>query len=156
MSRREKIQLTEEEISAFIRSSKTMILVSNGRKGFPHPMPMWFAVDEDDQILMTTFRKSQKVLNIKKDPKVALLVEAGVAYQELKSVLILAEAEIIDQPEYTAEVMSKISIFRGDAAADQEDLVLQGSKRAAPKRVVIRFKPVSVVSWNHAKLQGVY
>ena len=37
-------------------------------------MPMWFAVDEDDQILMTTFRKSQKVLNIQKDRKVALLV----------------------------------------------------------------------------------
>jgi nitroimidazol reductase NimA-like FMN-containing flavoprotein (pyridoxamine 5'-phosphate oxidase superfamily) len=156
MSRREQIQLSEEDISSFIRSAKTMILVSNGRNGFPHPMPMWFAVDEEERILMTTFRKSQKVLNIQKDPKVALLVESGVAYQELKSVLILAEAEIIDDPQYTAEAMSRISIFRGDAQAEQKDLVLQGSLRQAPKRVVMRFKPVSVMSWDHGKLQGVY
>lgn len=156
MSRREQIQMTEQELSTFIRSAKTMILVSNGRNGFPHPMPMWFAVDEDDQILMTTFRKSQKVLNLKKNPKVALLVESGVAYQELKSVLILAEAEIVDEPEYTAETMSMISIFRGDANADQKDMVFQGSLRAAPKRVVMRFKPVRVMSWDHSKLQGAY
>lgn len=156
MSRREQIQLAEEDIWAYIRSARTMILVSNGRKGFPHPMPMWFALDEDDQILMTTFRKSQKVLNIKKNPKVALLVESGDAYQELKSVLILAEAEIVDQLEYTAETMTKISIFRGDARADQKEMVKQGSMGQAPKRVVIRFKPVSVVSWDHAKLHGVH
>ena len=156
MSRREQIQLSEEDISSFIRSAKTMILVSNGRNGFPHPMPMWFAVDEEERILMTTFRKSQKILNMQKDPKVALLVESGVAYQELKSVLIRAEAEIIDDPEYTAEVMSRVSIFRGDARAEQKDLVLQGSLRQAPKRVVMRFKPLSVVSWDHGKLQGVY
>ena len=156
MSRREQIKLTEEEISSYIRSARTIILVSNGRKGFPHPMPMWFAVDEDDQIVMTTFRKSQKILNIKKNPKVALLVESGSAYEELKSVLILAEAEIVDQLEYTAETMSKISIFRGDARADQKDVVQQGAVGQAPKRVVIRFNPVSVVSWDHAKLHGVH
>jgi|TARA_Y100000310_G_scaffold344877_2_gene460214 nitroimidazol reductase NimA-like FMN-containing flavoprotein (pyridoxamine 5'-phosphate oxidase superfamily) len=156
MSRREQIKLSEEDISAYIRSARTMILVSNGRKGFPHPMPMWFAVDEDDQIVMTTFRKSQKVLNIKKDSKVALLVESGNAYEELKSVLILAEAEIVDELEYTAEVMSRVSIFRGDARADQKDAVRQGSMGQAPKRVVIRFRPVSVMSWDHAKLHGVH
>ena len=156
MSRREQIQLTSDEISTFVRSARTMILVTNGKNGFPHAMPMWFGIDEDDRILMTTFRKSQKVLNIKRDPKVTLLVESGIAYEELKSVLILAEAEIVDEPDYTAEAMSQISIFRGDARADQKDMVLQGSLRQAPKRVVIRFKPVSVISWNHAKLMGVH
>jgi hypothetical protein len=68
----------------------------------------------------------------------------------------LAEAEIVDQLEYTAETMSKISIFRGDARADQKDVVQQGAMGQAPKRVVIRFNPVSVVSWDHAKLHGVH
>ena len=156
MSRREQIQLTDEEIASYVRSARTMILVTNGKNGFPHAMPMWFGLDEDDQILMTTFRKSQKVLNIKRDPKVTLLVESGIAYEELKSVLILAEAEIVDEPDYTAEAMSQISIFRGDARADQKDMVMKGSLGQAPKRVVIRFKPSSVISWDHAKLMGVH
>ncbi len=156
MSRREQIKLTSDEIASYVRSARTMILVTNGKNGFPHAMPMWFGIDEDDQILMTTFRKSQKVLNIKRDSKVTLLVESGIAYEKLKSVLILAEAEIVDEQDYTAETMSQISIFRGDARADQKDMVLQGSLGQAPKRVVIRFKPISVMSWDHAKLMGVH
>ena len=56
-SRRETIQLSEAEIREFLRSSRTMILVSNGPGGYPHPMPMWFTIDDDGAVRMTTFRK---------------------------------------------------------------------------------------------------
>lgn len=156
MSRRDQIVMTPEEIDAFLRAAKTVILVSNGRAGYPHPMPMWFALDDDGSILMTTFRKSQKVLNLNRDSKVALLVEAGVAYQELKSVLILADAEIVDDPDVTAATMARISTFRGDAEPGREALIAGASNVQASKRVVIRCKPKRVMSWDHAKLGGVY
>ena len=83
--------------------------------------------------------------------------ESGDAYQELKSVLIRAEAEIVDELEYTAETMSRVSIFRGDARADQQDSVKQGAMGGqAAKRGRASFQPVSVVSWDHTKLGGVY
>jgi len=156
MSRRDKIRMTDEEISDFLRSSRTMILVSNGKNGYPHPMPMWFAVDDDNTVHMTTFRKSQKVSNLRNDPRVSLLVEAGKKYQELKSLLIYTEAEIIDDIEVTTDVMFKMSLHRGDVTADQEDAVKKGLRKTAEKRVVMKFNPGKVVSWDHSKLGGVY
>ena len=40
---------------------KTLIIVSNGHNGYPHPMPMWFDRDHDGCLYCTTFGKSQKV-----------------------------------------------------------------------------------------------
>ena len=77
MSRRDQINLNQAEITDFLKNSRTIILVSNGKNGYPHPMPMWYAVGDDNTIYMTTFRKSQKINNLRKDPKCALLVESG-------------------------------------------------------------------------------
>ncbi len=156
MSRRDKIRMTNEEISGFMRSSKTMICVSNGKSGHPHPMPMWFAVDDDNTVYMTTFRKSQKINNLMNDPRVSLLVESGETYQELKSFLIYTQAEIIDDIDTTVDVMFRISLHRGEATLDQEEAVKKNLYQTAGKRVVMKFPPGKIVSWDHSKLGGVY
>ena len=63
-----------------------MILCSIGATGVPHPMPMWFGIEPDGAIVMTTFTKSQKIRNLERDPRVSLLVEAGEEYAELQGV----------------------------------------------------------------------
>ena len=157
MSRRDQIKLSDEEIAEYLHSSRTIILVSNGKNGFPHPMPMWYLQDEDGRILMTTFRKSQKTFNLKRDPRVALLVESGDNYAELKSVLIEATAEIIDDLETTIDTMFKLSVHRGEATADQEEAMKDALRNGVgKKRLVIRFHPESIMSWDHNKLAGVY
>jgi len=156
MSRRNQINMSESEIKQFIQSSRTMILVTNGKNGFPHPMPMWFGLDEQEDIVMTTFRKSQKVLNIKRDPKVTLLVETGDQYTELKSVLMYANARIIDDLTATTEALLAVSRFRGEVSGASEAAARQGMEKTASKRVVIRFDNVDIVSWDHSKLGGTY
>ena len=69
-SRRDLIRMSDEELREFLRSSKTITINSIGPGGYPHPMPMWFAVDADGTVRMTTFRRSQKVLNIAREPRV--------------------------------------------------------------------------------------
>lgn len=156
MSRRDQIRLTDEEITDYLKSSRTMILVSNGKDGYPHPMPMWYWVDDEGIVYMTTFRKSQKINNIKRDPRVSLLVESGDAYQELKGLVIYSDAEIIDDIEYTAEIMFNLSVARGDAQSGQQEMIHDAMKKTAEKRVVMKFKPNRIVSWDHSKLGGVY
>ena len=156
MSRRQQIQMTKSEADQFLLNSRTMILVSNGKDGFPHPMPMWFALDDEGRILMTTFRKSQKTLNLQRDPRVSLLLESGESYAELKSVLIYARAEIIDDEQFTIDTMFHLTVSRGDAQKDQESVIKPRLKRQASKRVVFRFTPEKTVSWDHSKLAGVY
>ena len=68
-SRRNNIELSDAEIREFLASRKTLIIVSNGKDGYPHPMPMWFYVDDEGCLYCTTFGKSQKVFNWRRDPK---------------------------------------------------------------------------------------
>lgn len=156
MSRRDKIKMTIDEIGAFLRSSRTIILVSNGKDGFPHPMPMWYAVDDDNVITMTTFRKSQKITNLRKDPRVSLLVESGDAYQQLKSAVIYTEVELLDGVEATRDILFNISVQRGDLDADAGEDIREGMMNTASKRIGMRFTPDKIVSWDHGKLAGVY
>ena len=73
MSRRDQIRMTDAERRDFIASAQTVIINSIGQDGVPHPMPMWFGIEEDGAIVMTTFRKSQKVQNLTRDPRVQRL-----------------------------------------------------------------------------------
>ena len=156
MSRRGLITMDDAEVDAFLRSNKTMILVSNGHNGHPHPMPMWFGIEDGGTIVMTTFRKSQKVKNIRNDPRVTLLVEAGLEYSELKSVMIYANAEVIDDLTETTNVMLGLAKGRGEVSDAQMEAARANMEKTASKRVVLRMTPTTVVSWDHSKLGGKY
>jgi len=155
-SRRDLIRMSEEEVRSFLRSHKTMTINSNGPGGYPHPMPMWFAVDEDGTVRMTTFRKSQKVLNLRRDPRVSLLVEAGEAYNELRGVVVYGKAEVVDDLEVVKAILRRISgvgNLADPAAQKGADTVIAGT---AAKRVAILIRPEKIVSWDHRKLGGTY
>ena len=156
MSRRDKILMTADEISDFLRESRTIILVSNGKDGYPHPMPMWYAVDDDNVIVMTTFRKSQKINNLRRDPRVSLLVESGNVYQELKSVLIYTDVELVEDVEQTRDILFRISVQRGDLQEDAGESIREGMLATAAKRIGMKFTPEKIITWDHSKLGGVY
>jgi hypothetical protein len=118
-------------------------------------MPMWFTVADDGAIWMTTFRKSQKVQNLRRDPRVSLLVESGEVYSELAGVVLYGDAEIIDDIDVVTRILGTASgAPSGDAAARPE--VQEVMRKNAAKRVCLRVKPERVVSWDHKKLGGVY
>lgn len=155
-SRRELIQMTPEETKEFLETQKTLIIVSNGKDGFPHPMPMWFAVDDQGRLSVTTFSKAQKVVNFQRDNKASLLVEDGEEYEALRSVMIKATAEVVDDFDTVVDTLVKISTKGLPPEQQNLDAVREGVKGTAKKRVVIRFTPIETLTWNHAKLGGKY
>tara|TARA_A100001037_G_scaffold298102_1_gene321243 strand:+ start:8131 stop:8604 length:474 start_codon:yes stop_codon:yes gene_type:complete len=155
-SRRELIALSPEEIQEFLEAQKTLIIVSNGRDGYPHPMPMWYYADPDGCLYCTTFKKAQKVFNWQRDAKASLLVESGEEYAELKSVLIYATAEIIDDIDEVCEALVNIGSKGRTLSADERQAMKGGMTKTAEKRVLLRFTPQRYVSWDHAKLGGKY
>ncbi len=154
--RRLQIQMTPEEIRVYLRNSNRLIAVSNGLDGYPHPMPLNFVLDDRDHYLATTFRKSQKVKNFERDPKAALLVESGTLYHELKSVLAYATTDIITDTEQVLEILDAIAAKEAGGDAAKAERLREHARHTAPKRVALRFKPESYVSWDHAKLNGAY
>lgn len=146
--------MSAEEIRAYLRSQPRLIVVSNGPAGYPHPVPMNFALDEHDRPLILTFRKSQKVRNFERDPRAALLVESGLVYHELKSVMIYATAEIIDdRAEFEAARASFAEKVQTRVITAEEQAQVQATMA---KRVIVRFTPQRYISWDHSKLQGRY
>ena len=155
-SRREIIRLTDEEKRDYVVSQKTLIIVGNGRDGYPHPMPMWFYMDDDGNFYCTTFRKSQKVLNFRRDPKASLLIERGHDYAELKSLVVYARCEVIDDFDTVCDTLVKINTKGRDVSEEEAAQLLGAVSKTAEKRVVLKFIPEREVSWDHAKLSGQY
>jgi nitroimidazol reductase NimA-like FMN-containing flavoprotein (pyridoxamine 5'-phosphate oxidase superfamily) len=157
MSRRGLIKMSDQEVRNYLDAAKTMILTSNGSGGFPHPMPMWFAIDPDGTVRMTTFRASQKVKNLKRDPRVSLLVESGEEYSELMGVVLYGHARLVDDIDVVTQTLIACST-RGQPPLTPEAREGMGKVMAktAAKRVGILIKPERVVSWDHRKLGGTY
>ncbi len=152
MNRRAEIAMTSEEQSAFLAAAKTLVLSSVDSKGYPHSVAMWFAL-VDGVVHMTTFRKSQKVLNIRRNPKVSLLAESGATYAELRGLMIRGNAEILDDVNLCTDILADIqSRYYGSNDPSVREIL----RRQAAKRVAIRVPPERVTSWDHSKLGGVY
>jgi nitroimidazol reductase NimA-like FMN-containing flavoprotein (pyridoxamine 5'-phosphate oxidase superfamily) len=154
-SRRELIRMTPEEVRAYLLSQRRIILVTNGADGMPHPVPMNYGLDDEGRIVITSFRKSQKVMNLERDPRATLLVESGETYADLKSVMTYADAEILTDPGEIAAGMARINAdeqLAGSLSAEMSDQV----RASIAKRVLLRFTPFRTVSWDHGKLGAFY
>jgi PPOX class probable F420-dependent enzyme len=153
-SRRAQIALTDEERAQMLEDSWTLQVASIGPKGFPHLVAMWYVLDEEGRIVFTTFRKSQKILNLQRNPKMTVMLESGRQYSELRGLVIEGEVEIVDEPEFTAQVMAKVGQkYNGiPARTDTSEAAL----KVASKRVVVRLNPLDEYSWDHTKLGGRY
>ena len=77
MNRRDAIALTPTEQNSYIANARTLTLCTHGPSGYPHAVAMWYAVDDDGTVWMSTYRKSQKAVNVRRNPKVALHIESG-------------------------------------------------------------------------------
>ena len=150
MNRRRQIQLTPEEQAEFLRERRKAALATVGKDGFPHVVAMNFLA-RDGAFFMTSYGKAQKVLNIRRNPKVALMAETGNNYAELRGVMIRGECEIIEGADAVREVFAAMAEARG-APAERP----RGSTDSAPKRVVLKLTPEKVTSWDHRKLRGAY
>jgi PPOX class probable F420-dependent enzyme len=153
MSRRDQIRMTDAEARAFLEAGRDLQVGSINADGTPHLVTMWYELDDDD-ICFWTYGKSQKVVNLRRDPRLSVLVATGEVYEELRGVSILGHAELIETlPEVTAFGLHLFGKYWGPA---EDELVRAGVEAQAAKRVVIRVKADRTVTWDHAKLAGTY
>src|SRR5215469_9472792 len=150
MNLRRQIQLSPEEQAAFFREQRKAALATLDQHGFPHIVARNYFT-KDGAFYMTSYGKAQKVVNIRRNPKVALMVEAGDDYAELRGVMIRGRCEIL---EGEAAVRAA---FEGRAVAQTNPApVNPGAVASASKRVVLKIVPEKIVSWDHRKLGGRY
>jgi PPOX class probable F420-dependent enzyme len=153
VSRRDQIKLTAEEQAAFLQERRVVICATNGVRGWPHLMPLWYVIREGN-LWAWTYAKSQKVRNLERDPRATLQIEAGDSYDQLRGVMIEAETEIHRDLEVVAGVGAALSVRYGGGDPGPE--ALAAVRAQGSKRVALHFVPRRVVTWDHRKLGGTY
>lgn len=152
-SRRDRIRMTEDEIRSFIDEKKSLQVATLGKDGAPHLTTLWYAVVDGD-IVFETFTKSQKIVNLHRDPRIAVLLEDGTEYNKLRGVSINGRAELYDDPnvvqKYALAVMKKNN---PEIPAESLD---DAARMMSQKRTAVVVKAEKTVSWDHAKLEGRY
>ena len=155
MSRRDQIKLTPDEQSELLESERVAIVTTNGPRGWPHSMPLWY-VPRDGELWAWTYAKSQKVKNLERDPRATLLIETGVEYGDLRGIQIEAEAELIRDHDQIVEFAKELTMRYSEGIDSVEGDAAAALEAQAPKRVAIHFHPKRTATWDHRKLGGTY
>ena len=151
--RRDLIRMTDEELWRFVEERHNLQVATLNKDGSPQLTTLWFAV-VDGAIVFETFTKSQKIVNLKRDPRIAVLVEDGLRYEELRGVSINGRAELVDDPAKVEKYAE--AVVRKYNPEVSEEMVPQVAKALARKRTVVIVRPEKIASWDHRKLGGTY
>lgn len=152
MSRRDLIRMSEEEVDSFLHGRHVMNVASIGPDGRVHLVAMWYGF-MDEAPAFWTYAKSQKIANLRRDPRITCLVEAGEAYEELRGVELVGTAELVEDREAVLAIGR--SVFER-YTGPWDDAAGPGLAQVGAKRVGVKVRVERVVSWDHSKLGGTY
>ena len=152
-NRRDLIRMTDEEMRHFIEEQKSLQVSCMGSDGWPHLTTLWFAV-VDQKIVFETYTRSQKILNLQRNPNITVLLEDGLVYEELRGVMIKGNAILESEPE-DVEKYAKAVMLRNQPEYGEE-LLSEAAKQMSFKRTAVIIEPNEVITWDHTKLGGTY
>lgn len=152
MSRRDLIRMSDAEVAEFLHGRHTMNIATLRADGTPHLVAMWYGFIGEAPAFWT-YGRSQKIVNLRRDPRITCLVEEGDEYAELAGVELRGTATILDDHDDVMTVgRSVFERYSGEVT----DATLPVIEQMGAKRVAVRVDVERVVSWDHRKLAGRY
>lgn len=148
VKQRDRVKMSEEEVAAFLAERHSMTMSTLSADGSIHSVGMWYGFLEGE-IALESKARAQKVLNVRRNPTVTCLVEAGDYYEELRGVSVVGKAEVVEDPDRIWEL--GVSVFSRYATPYTEEM-RPAVEMMLNKRVVIKVVPDRVVTWDHRKL----
>jgi len=156
---RKDITMTQLEVQEFLSRNTVLQVATVGTDGWPHVAPMWYVMD-GDKVVFRSFTKSQKIVNLQRNPRFTALVETGDEYSQLQGVMIKAEARLVTDPDYVVSIYGRLAAkypMINDTPVQLEGEALQAAfGRFAAKNTAVVVEPVKTVTWDHTKLGGAY
>jgi PPOX class probable F420-dependent enzyme len=151
---RARIAMDDAEVAAFLAAGRTLVLVTTGPDGRPDPVPMWYVLGDGGEVRMRTYARSQKAVNLRRDPRVACLVEDGQRYATLRGVQLTGRIELVDDPDWIADTWTGLMVKYEDLDEAGVPAARAAFRERAGKQVGLRLRVDRVVSWDHGKLEG--
>ncbi len=134
--------LADPRIQRFLNTKEVVILSTLQRSGAPLAMPMWF-LHTPEALYMISVDGLQKVRNLRRDPRVCVVAEAGNRGAEIRGVILQGRAEFLTDPDERRPVVEALlRKYEPDLAR------LWGGTAMPPNRVLFRIVPERVRSWG--------
>lgn len=149
-SARNTVAMGDDEIADFLEGAMKVQVATVGPAGAPHLTTLFYVLDKG-RIAFWTYARSQKIANLRRDPRITCLVEDGDDYFELRGVSISGRATLVEEYDDIHALGSRVTArMAGDA--DLGELGTQIVERQAGKRVGVVVEPETVASWDHRKM----
>ena len=146
--------MTGDEVDTFLAGRHTMNLATVNHDETIHLVAMWYGFLADGTVGFETFERSQKVQNLRRDPRVTALVEAGDSYPTLRGVELVGTMEITDDRDTLLTIaVSVLERYHPEITPDDR---LAAAEMVVRKRVALLLRPERTVTWDHRKLEGTY
>ncbi len=147
--------MTQDEVADFVREQRTATVATYGPRGAVHLVAMWYAVLDgpggpDEPVLwIETKAASQKVVNLRRDDRMSVLVEAGDTYDQLRGVALEGRGVVVEDPTVVWDVCVDVfERYQGPYSEELRPLV----EEMARKRVAVRLEVDRTRTWDHRKL----
>ncbi|HUN33212.1 MAG TPA: pyridoxamine 5'-phosphate oxidase family protein [Trebonia sp.] len=144
-----KIAMSKEELDAFLASERTCRVATASPQG-PHNTPLWFVWD-GTTLWLTSIVKSQRWTDLARDPRVAVLVDAGDAYDQLRGVELRGQVEIVGDVPRTAAPDAELA---GPELAMARKYYGSDTFHYDGRHAWLKLVPDKVTSWDFRKLAG--
>ncbi len=142
------IAMTGAETDEFLAAERTCRVATASKDGRPHVAPLWFAWDGSTLWLSSVVR-SQRWTDLMRDPRVAVVVDAGVEYTELRGVELSGAVVPVGEIPRTGvpdPVLDRVEQLFGDKYTGGVKLPADG------RHAWLKLTPEKLVSWDFRKL----
>jgi PPOX class probable F420-dependent enzyme len=147
--------MSDGEIEQFLSDNMKVQIATIGPDGAPHLTTLFYVL-EDGMVAFWTYGRSQKVVNLRRDPRITLLVEDGEDYFELRGVTIQGKARLVEEYDDIRALGARVAkrMARLGEQGDLGDFGDEIVEKQARKRIGIVVEPIKVASWDHHKMAG--
>ncbi len=129
--------MTPEERDAFLAEERTCRVASAGADGAPHVTPLWFVWD-GEALWLSSLTRSQRWTDLERDPRVAIVVDAGHGYAELRGVEMQGKVEPVEAPTGPPQAFA--------------DKYANGVVSDDGRHGWLRLTPEKITSWDFRKM----
>lgn len=142
------IAMTADEVDRFLAEQRTCRVATIGANG-PHATPLWY-VWHGGALWLTSLSRSQRWADLQKDPRIAVVVDTGDAYQELRGVELRGKVEVVGEVPRTGEPVPELD-GPEQAFADRYS---GGARGYDGRHAWLRLVPEKITSWDFGKIGG--
>jgi hypothetical protein len=145
-----RIAMTTEELHSFLSTERTCRVATVSSDGTPHVTPLWF-VWEGSSLWLNSLVRSQRWTDLQRDPRVAVVIDAGTQYSDLRGVELAGRvAQVGEAPRTTAPDprLEVLELAFARKYYDRDTFDPDGA------HAWLQLAPTRVRSWDFRKLQA--